>query len=525
MHGSINKSGDGCSPYAPIKFGGEFFGAHVRGQFVIFRYFDPFADSVFVVGSFNGWNESLKMTKTKDGVFTAMVTSKSCPDGSRYKYKVYSGGEVIYVCDPYGERTDGEPFHNSIVCNTAGYVWGDGAFLASHRAIYENGTKNQPLHAYELSLEHWCSQSSEQVTYESAAAELSMYVRQMGYTHVIIDDVFSRYYVEKKAMFYAPNTRFGDASGFRRFVDIMHKARVGVIVDWNFDDGRDIYSRHELCVGTVLYWMCNYHIDGVALTVSDKRGEDIARRADEDIKAASPGALVIVRGNGQLGTLWDTSSGDAILDSFASDFDLRRPVIEKKSNAREIIASFGRRRYIGVFPGDEWRVFAASRAAFASLIAAKGKKSTYMGCEIGMKKEGKIAWDVLDGAYNAGLQLCHSDLGEIYLSHPALWRDDSFCSTCKKPCDDGVVLFERAFGTERLLIIVNLSVNAYENRSFEVIEGGRYEEIFNSDSLRYGGSGVVNGRSLSTTQDGDKNVICGVRVPPLAVAILKLKMK
>lgn len=531
MQGMNKRVGADHSPCVSSYSSSEFLGAHRRGAWIVFRYFDPFADSVFVVGSFNGWGAGVAMEKARDGVWTATVSKDDCPDGTKYKYKVYENGSPRYVSDPYGERTDGEPYHNSVLCKTGSYVWGDGAYLEQSEAIYGEGFENQPFHVYEMSLAGW---RAENVTYQSAAEELSIYARQMGYTHVLIDDVFCRCCCDNRAersvAFYAPNAQFGDADGFRRFVDVMHRARIGVIIDWNFEDGRDIYSRHELCSGAVLYWMCNYHIDGIVLKVSDKRGADIARNVAGEVRNARRGAVVIIKCSGEMFKhdgnciVWDPNCNDALMRAFSSDFYDRRARNIAACATADSIVSLSGKRYINDLPGDEWRVFAAARAAFASFMTGNGKKSTYMGCEIGMKNGERVAWSVLDSDYNAGLQLCHSDMGEIYLSHASLWRgqtvtvDDSYVG-------DGVVMLRRAFGGESLLILVNTSVNAYENREFTVSECGRYDEIFNSDSLRYGGSGVVNKTALCAESDGQKCVMRGVRVPPLATAIFKLRSK
>ncbi|MBQ4091088.1 MAG: hypothetical protein IJC64_02095 [Clostridia bacterium] len=151
------------------------FGAHIWGAYVVFNYFDPFADRVFVTGSFNGWSESTPMEKIRGGVWTATVSKAACPTGSTYKYKVYDGQECRFVTDPYSEGTDGEPYHNSVVCKKDGYLWGDGSFLDAN-AIYANGGyEKMPLHVYEVSLRGFFTHHiGASVTYEVAARELGV---------------------------------------------------------------------------------------------------------------------------------------------------------------------------------------------------------------------------------------------------------------------------------------------------------------------------------------------------------------
>ena len=58
-----------------------------------------------------------------------------------------------------------------------------------------------------------------------------------------------------------------------------------------------------------------------------------------------------------------------------------------------------------------------------------------------------------------------------------------------------------------------------------VNKGGIYTEIFNSDNLKYGGSGVLNQGDLKAEQPGwnFKEYALTLTIPPLATIILKPK--
>ncbi|MBE6584425.1 MAG: hypothetical protein E7649_05555 [Ruminococcaceae bacterium] len=519
---------------------GDFFGAHKRGANVVFRYFDPFADRVFVVGSFNGWGESVRMRRDKDGIWTAKVKISDCPMESLYKYKVYEGDDTRYVTDPYSEKTDGSHYHNSVVCNSDGYVWGDGAFLENSAFVYGNGFDNEPFYVYEMSIEGWCAKHmGESATYESVARELSVYAKQMRYTHVLLNDVFARYFDADRAkhsvVYYAPNTRFGDSYCFRRFVDIMHKANVGVIINCHFGSDADIYLKRELYSGTVLYWISNYHIDGVALTARNDMEAKMALELSLQAKALRPDIALIV--NGGFGNLLVDSnciprcveSERALLRYFVGGFDDRCAggLCQCAPDGRELVSGF-EKYCTDELLGDEWRVFAGARAIASCLMTLCCKKAIFMGAEIGMGEKtfgGCVEWSLLEHDFNAGLQLCYADLGELYLSCPSLWRNSNFSFIDESASDRGVVSFERDLGEERLSVIVNLSVNVYENHKLGVLRDGTYDEVFNSDSLCYGGSGVVNGKGISSTRIGTSGAIIQIKVPPLAVAVFRLRDK
>ena len=74
-----------------------------------------------------------------------------------------------------------------------------------------------------------------------------------------------------------------------------------------------------------------------------------------------------------------------------------------------------------------------------------------------------------------------------------------------------------------LVILLNMDINAHENFRMGVPESGIYEEVFNTDDPRYGGSGVYNGGQLISEDvpwNGRKDSLV-LRVPPLGGIILK----
>ena len=507
----------------------DFFGAHVKGAFVVFRYFDPFADEVALVGGFCGWSEGVRMDKDAFGVWTARLALAQCPAGSAYKYKVKADGIERYITDPYCEKTDGEPFHNSVFVRADGYVWGDGAFLESALATYGEGYEGRPMHVYELSLGAWSrGYLGKGATYESVARELAVYSKQMGYTHVLITDVFARRVDlergEGAIAYYAPDSALGDTYAFRKFVDIMHKAGVGVITDCHFGLYTDVYSRNELCLGVALYWMSNYHIDGIRLTVADERECEIAQSVARGLREARGDAMVIVAG------AKETLDGcicfeECLLDGFfRGDFEHRdaRGLCESV-DADSICSVIGAYR-TGALEGDEWRSAAGARALTACLMTAPCKKATVMGCELGSYASvwgQDVDWSLLDSRRNAELQLCYADLGEMYLSEPSLWSAGAVVTSCEEK--KGVISFERSFGDTRLCILVNLSVNVYEGFALRLTRAGVYDEIFNSDKACYGGSGVTCGEV--TAENCGDSACAYVRVPPLAVSVFKLRVQ
>ena len=76
---------------------------------------------------------------------------------------------------------------------------------------------------------------------------------------------------------------------------------------------------------------------------------------------------------------------------------------------------------------------------------------------------------------------------------------------------------------DELVILINFDVNAREEFRMGVPEWGVYEELFNTDDERYGGSGVTNVGKIKCQDEPwngrEQSVV--VRVPPLGGMILK----
>jgi 1,4-alpha-glucan branching enzyme len=74
-----------------------------------------------------------------------------------------------------------------------------------------------------------------------------------------------------------------------------------------------------------------------------------------------------------------------------------------------------------------------------------------------------------------------------------------------------------------LLIVINFQPIYYEDFRIGVPDEGAYEEIFNSDALCFGGSGVVNHKPIKTIPypwHGKDQSIC-IKLPPLGGVLLR----
>jgi 1,4-alpha-glucan branching enzyme len=189
----------------------------------------------------------------------------------------------------------------------------------------------------------------------------------------------------------------------------------------------------------------------------------------------------------------------------------------------------GKGSLLAKMPGDRWQQLANLRALYGYMWAHPGKKLLFMGCELAQEREWShersLDWHLLESEGHAGVQALVRDLNAVYHEHPALWqRDaeaDAFWWLEPNDADRNVVAFARA-GAEPADVVVcvcNLSPVPREGYRVGLPRSGRWAEALNTDSGRYGGSGVGNPEGVAAEAVPWHGQGCSAEVtlPPLGV--------
>ncbi len=214
----------------------EYLGAHTIPGGFVFRVWAPNAAAVAVTGDFDDWQGTLAMTRVSEGgVWEAVGTGEGFSRGERYKYLITAAdGRRIYKADPYAFAAECPPGTASIMYGTPEHEWRDEGWMAArpHARMTE-----RPINIYELQLSSWMRHEDGSVlTYTELARELAPYVKQMGYTHIellpIAEHPFDGSWGYQVTGYYAPTARHGSPEDFMAFIDSMHEAGIGVILDW-----------------------------------------------------------------------------------------------------------------------------------------------------------------------------------------------------------------------------------------------------------------------------------------------------
>lgn len=212
----------------------KYLGSFPEKGAVVFRVWAPNASAVSVVGDFNEWDtNAAPMKPIGNGVWETRLGG--IDNFAVYKYAVTDrGGNTVLKSDPYARHFETAPGNASKVYKEGGYVWHDGEWMKkqSSENIYSS-----PVNIYEVHLGSWRRyEDGNPYDYKKLASELSKYVKDMGYTHIelmpITEHPFEGSWGYQVTGYFAPTSRYGTPDDFREFIDIMHNAGIGVILDW-----------------------------------------------------------------------------------------------------------------------------------------------------------------------------------------------------------------------------------------------------------------------------------------------------
>jgi 1,4-alpha-glucan branching enzyme len=170
----------------------------------------------------------------------------------------------------------------------------------------------------------------------------------------------------------------------------------------------------------------------------------------------------------------------------------------------------GKGSLLNKMPGDAWQRHANLRAYFAFMWAHPGKKLLFMGGEIGQEREWShdrsIDWHLLNLPEHDGVRALVGVLNEVMRREPALHQrdetEDGFRWIDASDVDNNVLSFMRVGddGTRPVVCIANLSPVVRGSYRIGLPTDGAWEELLNTDELRFGGSGVVNGSVAATDE-------------------------
>ena len=599
----------------------EYFGAHPYDGGWTFRVWAPQARHVALSGDFNGW-QRWDMHRLEDGTWELTVDNARQFDGYQYVVTQCDGREV-WKADPYGFHQETRPSTNSKLYDIGGFPWRDEKWRQRREGTHP---AEGYVNIYEVHLGSWQRTEDGQVlNYRDIADRLALYVRDMGYNYVELLPV-TEYPLDDSwgyqcVGYFAPTSRYGTPHDFMYLVDRLHRAGIGVILDWvpahfckdshgliQFD-GSCLYEysdplkweheswgtrvfdfgKPEVCsflLSSAAYWLREYHIDGLRVDAvasmlyldydrqqwrpnqhggkENLEAIEFLRQLNRTAFAIDGAALMVAEEStawpmvtyppeeGGLGFNLKWNMGwmndvchylkmdpyfrqhhhrdvtFSMVYAFSENFVL--PVSHD-----EVVHMKGSLR--GKMPGDKWQQLAGVRGFYAYMLCHPGKVLTFMGTELAQWHEWDfrkaLDWYLLDEEDDCRrTHECIRALNRFYKSHKALWENDrdwdGFQWLVADDNSNNVLVFRRtARDGKSLVLAVNFSPVVLEGYRFGAPPKARYEEVFNTDDVQWGGSGVTNPEPIETEliPSHQQAQSIALRIPPLGAVILQGKGK
>lgn len=260
-----------------------------------FTLWAPNARGVRVSGDFNYWDGTGFPMRSLGSTGVWELFLPGVGEGALYKFDVCRpDGSHTVRADPMARHTEVPPATASVVA-APHHAWRDQDWMA-HRG--DRPVHEAPFSVYEVHLASW----RPGLTYRQLAEQLPAYVKDLGFTHVelmpVAEHPFGGSWGYQVTGFYAPTSRMGSPDDFRFLVDALHRAGIGVIMDWvpaHFPrddwalaefDGRPLYEHADpqraahpdwgtlefdygrtevrnFLVANATYWCEEFHIDGL----------------------------------------------------------------------------------------------------------------------------------------------------------------------------------------------------------------------------------------------------------------------
>jgi 1,4-alpha-glucan branching enzyme len=354
--------------------------------------------------------------------------------------------------------------------------------------------------------------------------------------------------------------------------------RKGFQPDWNtaiYNFGRR--EVHSFLLNNALYWCEKFHVDGLRvdavasmlyLDYSRKPGEwvpnqhggnenleavDFLQRMNTAVYGAYPGVMTIAEES----TSWPKVSQPVHVGGLGFGFKwnmgfmhdtlryMQRDPVHRKYHHDDVTFGLlyafsenfllplshdevvhGKGSLLSKMSGDNWQKFANLRAYYGLMWGYPGKKLLFMGQEFAQRDEwGEsqgLDWRLLDAPAHESVRRLVRELNRLYRSRPALHANDcepgGFRWLVVDDAANSVFAWLRtAADAPPIVVVVNFTPQIHYGYRLTLPHGGRWKEIFNSDSNLFGGSGVGNFGAVYALDDGS----VGLTLPPLATIMLE----
>lgn len=302
-----------------------------------FALWAPNAESVSVIGDFNGWNRDSHLLYRRwdsSGIFEGFI--HGITKGCKYKYCIRSKihGQTLEKGDPFAFHWE-TPSRTASIVWDLDFTWNNELWQKTKRA---KNSHESPISIYEIHPPSWQKNNNGfRLSYRELAEKLPAYLNEMGFTHVeflpLMEHPFYGSWGYQNTGYFAPSSRYGTPQDLMHLINTLHQYEIGVYLDWvpahfpNDEHGLSIfdgtalfehedakkgihpdwntkvfnYGRNEVrsfLISSAIFWLDKYRVDGLRvdavasmlyLDYSRKHGEWIPNihGGNENIEAVS----------------------------------------------------------------------------------------------------------------------------------------------------------------------------------------------------------------------------------------------
>ncbi|MGN0155624.1 MAG: 1,4-alpha-glucan branching protein GlgB [Lachnospiraceae bacterium] len=268
-----------------------------------FAVWAPNAANVYVIGSFNEWNE---WSHPLDRLGPGGIYGKFYPGihtGELYKFLIVTpDGRRLYKADPFANAAELRPGTASVTTDISHFTWTDEKWMKERD---KKDMNKEPIAIYECHIGSWMKHPYGEdgfYNYREFTDRIVEYLKELKYTHVelmgIAEHPFDGSWGYQVTGYYAPTSRYGSPEDFAYLVNTLHENGIGVILDWvpaHFPrdahglaefDGTCLYEHPDrrrgehpewgtkifnygktevknFLLANALFWIREYHIDGL----------------------------------------------------------------------------------------------------------------------------------------------------------------------------------------------------------------------------------------------------------------------
>lgn len=209
--------------------GYTFFGCHKRkeGDY-IFRILAPNAKELYLSGDFNNWNKD-KARKYSTGIFS--IRNTNVKNGDRYCYYIEDkDSNLIKKLDPYASEIDPSLSYSVITDNKYNFKY--------------KKVKLSNLNIFQVHLQSYLDILDENLYFKEKVKNLIIYLKDNNFNYIelfpIIKTKDIKSYGFRPINLFTIDNELSTILEFKEFVDLCHKNKIGIILNFDFSEFDDI---------------------------------------------------------------------------------------------------------------------------------------------------------------------------------------------------------------------------------------------------------------------------------------------